>query len=429
MSTFPASAPETTSPAATPQTRVLIFTNVFAPEIGGAGMVPEALARAFPDRIAVVAAKAPPADAPATGYAAFDARFPFRVFRVSAFQGTVRWRPGKVRGLLNLLYNTLWVRPAASRQLLRLLASEPFDVACLNTTPSCYWLPTVLRRINPRVKILSYAHGEEWGDIMATNAGRRTFRATAQADAIVAVSSFTRDRIIAAGIPERKLHLVHNGVDLTRFSPGPPSPHLLEHLGVAGRPNILCLARLDRRKGQDALIRALPAIHQHMPNAVLILVGSGADEARLRALVAELHLEHSVLFTGTVSDEDVVAWYRTADLYAMPNRTMEDGDTEGFGLVFLEAGACGLAVIGGRAGGVPDAVRDGETGLLVDGDNIPELAAACLRLLTDPALRSSMGRNGITHAATLSWPTQAAKFLRICDTLAAPHPTSPAAVP
>jgi phosphatidylinositol alpha-1,6-mannosyltransferase len=181
---------------------------------------------------------------------------------------------------------------------------------------------------------------------------------------------------------------------------------------------------LDRRKGQDRLIRAMPAILERIPAAVLLIAGSGPEESRLRAMVDELRLQSSVLFLGHVSDEDRLAWYRTADLYAMPNRTLNDGDTEGFGLVFLEAGACGLGVIGGRAGGVPDAILDGETGLLVDGESVPDIAAACIRLLLDPQLRATMGRNGMAHAARMSWPIQAAAFLRICDSLAdSPRPS------
>lgn len=393
----------------------MIFTGVFPPEIGGAGRVPQAIATAFPDRVAVVTHKSMPAGSSISDWDQFDAQFPFKVFRISSLYRSVRWRPGKVRGLLNLLYNWLWIRPKAWLELRRMLASHPFDVACFNTIGSCYWLHRLLRRLNPQLKLVVYSHGEEWGDDMkASDQGRRWYRVISKADAVVVVSSYTWGRAVTQGIPQERVHLVNNGVDITRFSPGPPQPHLLDQWGVQGRPIILCLARLDERKGQDALIKAMPAILQRIPEAALLVVGGGPDGPRLRALVEELNLQASVVFTGSVSDEEVVAWYRTADIYVMPNRTTDSGDTEGFGLVFLEAGACGLAVIGGRAGGVVDAVRDGETGFLVNGRSSSEIAEACIRLLLDLNLRSTMASNGIAHAVRNSWPQQAGKFLSIC---------------
>ena len=423
-----ASVPDAPASSRPKGSRVLIFTGVFPPEIGGAGMVPQAIATAFPDRVAIVTQRHSPEAPPITDWAAFDAQFPFKTFRIERFYSSVRWRPGKLRGILILLYNALWIRPKAWLELRRLLASHPFDVACLNTIGTCYWLPRALRWLNPQLKVIVYSHGEEWSGMKSTDWGRRMFRTIQKADANVAVSSYTCGRAITEGIPATGVHLVNNGVDLNRFSPGPRHPELLDRWNLHGRPIILCLARLDERKGQDAMIRAMPVILQSVPQAVLLLVGGGTDGPRLQALVEELQLQASVIFTGSVSAEEVVAWYRTADLYAMPNRTTDSGDTEGFGLVFLEAGACGLPVIGGRAGGVPDAVLDGETGFLIDGRAPAEIAAACTRLLLDPELRATMGRNGLAHAARNSWPQQAAKFLAICDATvygSAPLPSTP----
>ena len=114
----------------------------------------------------------------------------------------------------------------------------------------------------------------------------------------------------------------------------------------------------------------LDVYKRQVPDLAYLVVGEGSMTERLWKLVSDLRLESTVLFTGGVSDDDVLEYYRTCDVYAMPNRTTVTGDTEGFGLVFLEAGACGKAVIGGKAGGVPDAIRDGETGFLVDGTSV-----------------------------------------------------------
>jgi phosphatidylinositol alpha-1,6-mannosyltransferase len=180
---------------------------------------------------------------------------------------------------------------------------------------------------------------------------------------------------------------------------------------------LLTLARLDERKGQDMMIRAIPKILEAVPDLAYLVVGEGIMMERLWKLVSELRLESTVLFTGGVSDDDVLEYYRTCDVYAMPNRTTVTGDTEGFGLVFLEAGACGKAVIGGKAGGVPDAIRDGETGFLVDGTSVDAIAGACIKLFEDQELRDRFGTNGLEHALQNDWSGKTQEFLGLCNGL------------
>ncbi len=249
-----------------------------------------------------------------------------------------------------------------------------------------------------------YSHGEEWAAVK-THAGQQWLQAMRGADLVVVISSFTRQCAIDAGLDPRRVHLITNCVDTVRFSPGEPSAPLRARYGLGDAPILLCLARLDERKGQDYLLRAMPLVLQAVP------------DARLRDLAAELGLEGSVLFAGAVPNDEVLLWYRTATLYVMPNRTTETGDTEGFGLVFLEAGACGSPVIGGRAGDVPDAIVDGETGFLVDGRSVEDIANRCVELLRDEVLRSRMGRAGLLHAQGHTWQHQAAVLLDTCDAL------------
>lgn len=393
--------------------QLLIVTDVFPPRVGGAGMVPEGIARALPGRVTVVAESLP---GNAAAEAAYDAAQPFRVVRVPLLYGKVRWWPGKVRGLLTRLYNTLLLRPRASAAVQRALRESACNAVCLNTIHSTYWLPPLLKQARPGLKVVVYSHGEEWSAVN-TNAGRRWLAAMKQADAVVVISSFTRGCAIDAGLDPRRVHLITNGVDTARFSPGAPSTALRERYGLGDAPILLCLARLDERKGQDVLLRAMPLVLQAVPDARLAIVGSGDDEARLRGLASELQLGSSVLFAGAVPNDEVLAWYRTATLYVMPNRTTETGDTEGFGLVFLEAGACGMPVIGGRAGGVPDAIVEGETGFLVDGRSADDVARRCVQLLCDGDLRSRMGQAGLLHAQRNTWQHQAQVVLDTCDAL------------
>jgi phosphatidylinositol alpha-1,6-mannosyltransferase len=148
-----------------------------------------------------------------------------------------------------------------------------------------------------------------------------------------------------------------------------------------------------RRKGFDNVIRSLPALLEQGLEVEYVLIGIGDEQSYLQELANEFNVEKQVHFLGHVSYEDLPRWYNACDLFAMPNRDI-DGDSEGFGLVFLEAAASGKPAIAGKAGGTSSAVIDGETGLLVDGENVAEIAEVLGRLLNDPEELSRMG-----HAA------------------------------
>ncbi len=126
--------------------RLLIVTDVFPPRVGGAGMVPEGIAGALPERVTVLTESLP---ANAAAEAAYDAAQPFRVVRVPPLYGKVRWWPGKVRGLLQLLYNALYIRPRASSRIRAALRGVPFDMVCLNTPSTTHWLVPLLKRRKP----------------------------------------------------------------------------------------------------------------------------------------------------------------------------------------------------------------------------------------------------------------------------------------
>jgi phosphatidylinositol alpha-1,6-mannosyltransferase len=150
-----------------------------------------------------------------------------------------------------------------------------------------------------------------------------------------------------------------------------------------------------RRKGQDALIQALPFINRHVPEAALLLVGGGRYEDGLRRLARSLGVADSVVFAGGVRHDELPAHFAAGDVFAMPCRTRLAGmDVEGLGIVFLEASASGLPVVVGDSGGAPDAVRDGETGVVVDGRDASAVADALVPLLRDGELRARLGAAG-----------------------------------
>jgi phosphatidylinositol alpha-1,6-mannosyltransferase len=151
-----------------------------------------------------------------------------------------------------------------------------------------------------------------------------------------------------------------------------------------------------------------------VPNAHYLIVGEGHYRPVLERLVDEMGVRAQVTFAGRVSEDELPAYYQLCDIFAMPNREMPDGDTEGFGLVFLEANACGKPVIGGRAGGAVEAVRDGENGLLVDGWSVHEVADALLRLLTDRECYERIAARGLEIALASSSHAKAEQFHSLC---------------
>jgi len=157
---------------------------------------------------------------------------------------------------------------------------------------------------------------------------------------------------------------------------------------------VVCVSRMVPRKGQDTLILAWPQVLAEVSDAVLLLVGDGPYAPDLRRLARQVGVSDSVLFTGPVRWPDLPGYYDAADVFAMPCRTRRAGlDVEGLGIVYLEASATGLPVIGGDSGGAPDAILDGETGYVVNDG--PGLAARIIELLKDPDKAKAMGEKGL----------------------------------
>jgi phosphatidylinositol alpha-1,6-mannosyltransferase len=243
--------------------------------------------------------------------------------------------------------------------------------------------------------LLVYAHGEE-----LTGWGRgRKFRAMRfvlqRADAVLANSDFTRDTLVGLiGVDPARIALVYPTVDENRFRPDLPGDEMRAALGLTpGQRLILSVGRLNRRKGFDSVIRTLPLLQRQGIDAHYVVIGIGEDRPYLQDLAEQLAVAHRVHLLGHVSYEDLPRWYSACDVFAMPNRDI-GGDTEGFGLVYLEAAAAGKPAVAGNAGGTASAVVDGVTGLRVDGEQLQAIAGAIAHLLSNPDEAARMGRNG-----------------------------------
>ena len=241
--------------------------------------------------------------------------------------------------------------------------------------------------------VLIYAHGEEltgWGRGKKFQASCFVLR---RADAVLSNSDFTRDTLIGLlGVEPGRIAVVYPTVDEERFRPGLRADDLRSSLGVRpGQHLVLSVGRLMRRKGFDIVVRALPRLREQGIDAHYAVIGIGEDHEHLSTLARNLGVADRLHMLGHVSYDDLPRWYCASDVFAMPNRDI-GGDTEGFGLVFLEAAAAGCPAIAGTAGGTGSAVAGGVTGLRVDGEQPEAVAQALARLLSDPEEAERMGR-------------------------------------
>jgi phosphatidylinositol alpha-1,6-mannosyltransferase len=267
-------------------------------------------------------------------------------------------------------------------------------------------------------RVIASTHGHEVGWSMLPVARSALRRIGDGTDVVTFVSRYTRGRFASAFGPRAVLEHLPPGVDTDRFAPDPAvRAELRARYRLGDRPVVVCLSRLVPRKGQDMLIRALPAIRQSVDGTALVIVGNGPYRPTLDRLAQQLGVAEHVVFTGAVPGAELPAHHAMADVFAMPCRTRGRGlDVEGLGIVYLEASASGVPVVAGRSGGAPETVRDGETGLIVDGRSVGDISRAVCGVLADPELAAKMGAAGRDWAVQdWQWQTQAARLSRLLE--------------
>jgi phosphatidyl-myo-inositol dimannoside synthase len=371
------------------------------PLIGGTPMVYGRIARHAAPHVHVLSAWRDPDDGrPIEGWRESDLEKPYPVRRIA-------WlRPPRVEilrrriGWFDLLLIDLPVMAYVFAAVLFEALRTGARTIVIGELQGLGWLAILLSLLTPW-RVVMYTHGEEVVQAAYNRLARLRGAALRASDVVLTVSSFTRDRLVSDfGVPAERIRLVTSGVDLERFTPGESS-----------EPFILSVGRLIERKGFDRLIEAFVAVAGEYPDYSLKIAGTGPQHGALVAAADRLAIADRIEFLGSPDDRELTRLYRSCTIFAMPNRTLADGDTEGFGLIFLEANACGKAVIGGRAGGATDAIVDGETGLLVDGCDTDAIAAAMRRLLGDESLRSRLAEGGLRHARSHGWDRSAQVFL------------------
>ncbi|MFN2497233.1 MAG: glycosyltransferase family 4 protein [Pseudonocardiaceae bacterium] len=364
----------------------LLVSNDFPPRAGGIQAYLHELALALPaGELAVYAPDWP-------GAAAFDAGLPFPVVR----------HPGSL----------MLPSPSVLRRAGRLVRELGCETVWFGAAAPLALLGPALRSAGAG-RVVASSHGHEVGWSMLPPGRAALRRIGADADVVTVVSRYPRRRVASAFGPQAALELLLPGVNCATFHPDPAARAEIRRRHRIGQaPVVLCVSRLVARKGQDVLVRALPAIRRQVPGAVLLLVGAGPRLGALRRLAQACEVTDAVVITSAVPWSALPAYYAAGDVFAMPCRTRGKGlDVEGLGLVFLEAAATGLPVIAGNAGGARETVRPKDTGDLVDGRDVTAVARAVATLLADPDRAAVMGRNGRRWMQQdWSWPSRARRL-------------------
>jgi phosphatidyl-myo-inositol dimannoside synthase len=349
--------------------RTLIVTNDFPPRRGGIQSFVYALATGLPE--GTVTVYAPAWD----GAADFDARQSFPV----------------VRHPTSLMLPV----PAVARRAAAIAREHGCDTVLFGAAAPLGLITPVLRKRAGVTRAVALTHGHEAGWAALPGARSLLRRIGDEVDVVTYLGEYFRVRLARALSPQAQHRMVRlaPGVDTSFFRPGAGGEMARQRLGLDDRPVVACVSRMVPRKGQDTLIRAWPAIKEQVSDAVLLLVGDGPYAPALKSLTQSRQVS-DVVFTGPVPWPELPGYYDAADVFAMPCRTRRGGlDVEGLGIVYLEASATGVPVVGGDSGGAPDAILDGETGYVVRG--LPGVVARVTELLRDPAKARAMGEKGL----------------------------------
>jgi phosphatidylinositol alpha-1,6-mannosyltransferase len=260
-----------------------------------------------------------------------------------------------------------------------------------------------------------FVHGEELS--FAAESRELTFltgRVLRGAATLIANSHNTARLLTGTwGVRSERVKVLHPGVDTTRFVPAPRDAAARDRLGWGGRPVVLTVGRLVSRKGQDMMIRALPAVRRRVPDVLYAVIGDGEERANLETLADREGVRGHVQFLGEVPDDEIIRGYQQCDLFALPNRQVGP-DIEGFGMVLLEAQACGRPVLAGASGGTAETMTPGQTGVVVPCEAPEPLAAAVADLLADPARLDRMGAAGRRWAVEqFDWEALADRAARL----------------
>lgn len=345
--------------------KVFVVTNDFPPRIGGINYYVDQMMRRFPPGSVTIFSSR------FAGWEQFDRDYPHEVIRLET--------------------EMMLPSPAVRRRLHdELRARKPDVVAFGATWPLGHMGPAIRRKLD--IPYVGFTHGLELTGTLVPGLLRHIGR---DAALLTAVSVWAQKALERSFGWQGRMELLPSGIDTDDFRPDVSDAAVRQRHALGSAPVVCCVSRLVARKGQDMLIRALPAVARAIPDVRLLIVGSGPYEATLRKLATETGVAARVVFAGAAPYAELPAYFRAGDVFAMPCRLRWFGfDVEALGAVFLQAAAVGRPVIAGDSGGAPEAVKPGETGLVVDPTRHEPLAEAITSLLQDRARAEAMGRAG-----------------------------------
>lgn len=349
--------------------RVLFVTNDFPTRRGGIETFVFSLCMGMdPDEVVVYTSSMP-------GDQEHDAGLPFPVYRDPS--------------------SMLLPTPAVGRRVVEVMRRHDCDRIVFGASAPLGLLGRRLRLAGAR-RVVALTHGHEvwWARVPGTRQLLR--RIGDSVDVMTYVSEWCRERIAPALSPEAASRMVRlsPGVDTDVFQPGSGGAEIRRRHGIPGNaPVVVCTARMVKRKGQDTLVRAWPRVLRELPDAWLLLVGDGPRRRAVEELAQASGVADSVIFAGRVPQEELAAHFDAGDVFALACRSPLLGLTvEAFGIVFLEAAACGLPVVVGRSGGTPEVARALGTEA-VDPEDVAAVATAILDALA--GVRLGGGRKDV----------------------------------
>jgi phosphatidylinositol alpha-1,6-mannosyltransferase len=377
------------------QKTIIIPVYDFKPLLGGVANYVHELAVQFSRRaqVHVVSRNLP-------GMEAFDRDLPYRITRIAVPTSTLGSYPFFARALRSLMrqerpdviFCPTWMPDGAAARSAIGSAGVPYFVAA-------HGMEVFDNFLNIRNGIRT---------VLTRKLKQAVFQ---EARKVFPVSNYTRQAVISqAGVAESSAFTVNNGVNPEIFKPLPGADQLREQYKPAGEKILLTVTRLYPYKGVDRMLEALPAIVRAIPGTRYMVAGTGPDQQRLQELSNRLGLQDHVTFLGPLPLEKIIELYNVADLFVMLSREALP-DVEGFGLVFLEAAACGLPSVGGRSGGIPDAIEQGESGWLVDPCDTQEIAGTIIELLQSPEKLERAAAFCLSTAPRKTWAEAADRIL------------------